>query len=209
MHDEVKAKYLERMPLLEDLATILEKETKDALADIPHIDRVAFRAKQAQSFTDKALDPRNNPSYLDPFVEIEDQVAGRVIVFFLSDLKIVHRRLEGTFSPVEWTIRRPSRDEEFGYESDHLILIIPPHLKTKDWAMRNDMPSTFELQIRTLFMHAWAEPQHDMGYKAAQELTREIRRELAWIAASAWGADQAYDRVFQRLFEKMLHEPER
>lgn len=44
-------------------------------------------------------------------------------------------------------------------------------------------------------MHAYAEPQHDLSYKAAADLPSEIRRELAWVAASAWGADQAYERV--------------
>jgi hypothetical protein len=37
--------------------------------------------------------------------------------------------------------------------------------------------STFELQIRTLFMHAYVEPQHDIGSKAARDLPREIRKE--------------------------------
>jgi ppGpp synthetase/RelA/SpoT-type nucleotidyltranferase len=61
------------------------------------------------------------------------------------------------------------------------------------------MPTTFELQIRTLCMHAWAEPQHDVGYKSAEELSREDRRELAWIAASIWGADHGFERVLKRL----------
>ena len=92
--------------------------------------------------------------------------------------------------------RRPERDVEFGYESDHLICVIPPHLEPSGWAKRHDMPSTFELQIRTLLMHAYAEPQHDIGYKAARDLPHQIRRELCVrLATAAWGADQAYEHV--------------
>jgi ppGpp synthetase/RelA/SpoT-type nucleotidyltranferase len=54
------------------------------------------------------------------------------------------------------------------------------------------MPTTFEMQVRTLFMHAYAEPPHDWGYKSGGELTRDVERQLAWIAASAWGADRMY-----------------
>lgn len=49
--------------------------------------------------------------------------------------------------------------------------------------------------MRTLFQHAYAEPQHDAGYKDRESLSRDQRRELAWVAASAWGADQAYSRL--------------
>jgi hypothetical protein len=49
-----------------------------------------------------------------------------------------------------------------------------------------------------LFMHAWAEPQHDMGYKG-QTLDRDTERELAWAAASAWGADRTFDEIAPRL----------
>ena len=65
---------------------------------------------------------------------------------------------------------RRARDEEFNYESYHLICVVPPHLKLDGWAARDDVPSTFELQVRTIFIHAYAEPQHDIGYKAASEL---------------------------------------
>jgi hypothetical protein len=34
------------------------------------------------------------------------------------------------------------------------------------------------------------------SYKGPADLPKEIRRELAWIAASAWGADHAYKRVW-------------
>jgi putative GTP pyrophosphokinase len=48
-------------------------------------------------------------------------------------------------------------------------------------------------------MQAGAEPQHDLSSKAAHELSPETRKELAWVAASAWGADHALERVLQRL----------
>jgi putative GTP pyrophosphokinase len=195
MAEDLNKLYSKRQPVLDELGRLLERETIAALAGLRHIDRVTYRAKGLVSFLAKATDPENKSYYSDPLVEIEDQVAGRVITFFLNDLATVKERLAGTYSTVEGWTRRPERDAEFGYESEHLILIIPPHLKPKTWDSYERMPTTFELQIRTIFMHAYAEPQHDIGYKGAEDLPKEIRRELGWIAASAWGADQAYERV--------------
>jgi len=167
MREDLRSRYSDRLGLLEQLRSNLEQETKEALAALPHMDRVTFRVKGVDSFVAKAADPKNDPPYQDPLTEIEDQVAGRVIVFFLGDLLTVHERLAGSYSTIERSQRRPQRDVEFGYESDHLICVIPPHLKPHGWDMRHDVPST--------------------GYKAARDLPHEIRRELAWIAASAWG----------------------
>lgn len=195
MADGLAEQYAARLPLLESLRANLESETRDALSDLSHIDRVTFRVKGVESFVTKAMDAQNNPPYRDPLVEIEDQIAGRVIVFFLSDMVPVRDRLSDTYTMVERRERRPERDAEFGYESDHLICVLPPQVKPAGWHGRVDMPTTFELQVRTIFMHAYAEPQHDIGYKTSSDLPRDIRRELAWIAASAWGADRAHERV--------------
>jgi putative GTP pyrophosphokinase len=195
MADSIQTAYAARIPLLTQLAKALEEETTSALKGIPRIDRISFRVKGTKSFVDKATDPTNDPQYRNPLVEIEDQVAGRIIVFFVSDLPGILDRLRGTFGNVERKHARPAKDQEFGYESHHLICLIPPHLVPDGWRGIVDAPTTFELQVRTLFMHAYAEPQHDIGYKSAADLPSDIRRELAWIAASAWGADQAFDRI--------------
>ena len=195
MDERVGALYKARLPILSELGARLEAETKTALSGLQHIDRVAFRVKGTESFLSKAHDRRVAPPYENPLSEIEDQVAGRILVFFLNDIKLVRTKLKGTFNDIERKHVRPSKDEEFSYESYHLICNIPPHLKPPGWEEVEDHPNTFEIQIRTLFMHAYAEPQHNIGYKAASELPPHIRRELAWIAASAWGADQAFMRV--------------
>lgn len=196
MHDELKQLYSERQFALEQLSRNLEDETREALKGLSHVDRVSFRAKSLDSFLVKAADPKNESLYRDPLTEIEDQVAGRVIVFFLSDRAAVRERLDGrTYNAVEGWTRAPERDAEFGYESDHIIFNIPPLLIPNGWNALQRMPTTFELQIRTIFMHAYAEPQHDIGYKGAEDLPKDVRRELGWIAASAWGADHAYERV--------------
>ena len=196
MREQLMEDYEARFPILERLSEALELATIRALENVDHIDQVYFRVKEAVSFVQKALDPDNEPPYEHPLAEIEDQVAGRIIVFFREDLDLVQDRLRGTFNSVEFERRRPPADAEFGYETNHVICVVPPQVKTNEWDALNDLPETFELQIRTIFMHAYAEPQHDFGYKSVQELPPDVRRELAWISASAWGADQAYQRVF-------------
>jgi ppGpp synthetase/RelA/SpoT-type nucleotidyltranferase len=191
----LKDRYEGRKHLLREVKQSLEEETKYSLEGIEHIDRISFRVKGTDSFVEKAEDPHNDPLYSEPLVEIEDQIAGRVIVFFVRDLAVVREKLKKTFNAIEHSERRPARDAEFGYESDHFICVIPPHAKPDGWDQRDDVPTTFELQVRTIFMHAYAEPQHDLAYKGEKDLPKSIRRELAWIAASAWGADQAYERV--------------
>lgn len=184
--------YEARRPLLQQLATTLEQKTCDALEGLPHIDRVSFRAKGTDSFVTKAQDPK----YTNPLVQIEDQVAGRVITFFRDDIPIVRDKITNYFRGVEHEIKEPKNATEFGYESDHYIFVIAEHWKGDGWAKEPDMPVTIEFQIRTLFMHAWAEPQHDIGYKGDVDLTTQ--RELSWIAASAWGADHKLNELAQR-----------
>jgi len=195
MPDVLTRAYAERLLLLESLKRSLEEEVAELLKNVPHVDRISFRVKGPESFLKKALDPENQPPYSEPLLEIEDQVAGRILVFFLSDIQAIVERLRTMFTLIERSRRRPARDEEFGYESEHLICLIPPHVKPPEWFTRADLPTTIELQVRTIFMHAYAEPQHDLAYKTAADLPSETRRELSWIAASAWGADQAYERV--------------
>ena len=63
-------------------------------------------------------------------------------------------------------------------------------------------PKFFELQIRTLFQHAWAEAEHDVGYKPTQPLKLEERRKIAFTAAQAWGADTIFQELFSHFSKK-------
>ena len=60
------------------------------------------------------------------------------------------------------------------------------------------LPGFFELQIKTLFQHAWAEADHDLGYKPGTvPLTSAQRRKIAFTSAQAWGADHMFDELFR------------
>jgi putative GTP pyrophosphokinase len=201
VHDaaELTEAYRAREADLEDLRARLERLIMGALESVPRIDRIAFRVKQPGEFVLKACrEVDGKLKYDAPLHQIEDQVAGRVIVFFRSDLEPVKGRLREVLGAVEDVRKEPESPIAFGYESDHLVFPIPAFVRPKDWEQRLDVPTTFEMQVRTLFEHAWAEPQHNIGYKGT-ELERDQLRELAWAAASAWGADHALDRVWRQL----------
>lgn len=191
----LRSAFLARVTLLRELAERLEAKSRQSLQGVPHIDRICFRVKEPGSFVSKAIGSK----YANPLAEIEDQVAGRVITFFRDDIPVVRERLTQWFGDVEHVIKEPAGPTEFGYESDHYVFVIAEHLKPDGWEERADMPTTFELQVRTLFMHAWAEPQHDLGYKSETPLDRQTARELAWVAASAWGADRTLSEIARRL----------
>lgn len=206
MADETEARYQRRVHVLALLAQKLAEQTSEALRGVRHVDRISFRVKTSESFAEKAAKPADDtlppdewtPKYNDPWTEIEDQVAGRVLTFFRDDLQVVGQALVERFGAVERVVKEPKGPKESDYESEHYVFTIAEHHKPEGWGVDPDMPTTFELQVRTLFMHAWAEPQHDLGYKS-DGLQDDMKRELAWIAASSWGADRTLNDVARGL----------
>jgi putative GTP pyrophosphokinase len=188
--------------LLRALATNLEGALAPELARLSHVDRCSFRVKDVEPFASKALREREGRrEYNDPLAEIEDQVAGRILVHLRPDMGPAEEVVTRLWGTVEYRKVEPADAREFDYESEHYVFVIPDHAKPVGWDEVNDMPTTFEMQVRTLFMHAYAEPQHDWGYKGATELDRERKRQMAWIAASAWGADRAFSELRQSMEE--------
>ncbi len=180
------------MPLAERLALHLQ----DHLRTIPRIDRVSARAKSPERFVGKAKKPRDEGGlkYKDPFKQIQDLVGARVIVFYKQDVEAVSEVIGRYFRRIEAKNMVPDSVNEFGYIGKHFILAFPEDVIDDD-ADTSKTPQFFELQIKTLFQHAWSEAEHDLSYKPSDALTQLHRRQIAFTAAQAWGADEIFEQL--------------
>lgn len=202
---QIRAAYEARLGLLKNVARTLEVELSGMLAGLPHIDRVYFRSKDVASFIEKAQAmEEGRPKYDHPLEEIEDQIAGRVLVFYRPDIAAVLNALNGKWRKAEQEHRRAASTSQFDYETTHRVCVITPDMCPPQWADLEDPPTTFELQIRTLAQHAWSEPQHAF-YKNRGGLKESSERKLYWAAASAWGIDSIWEELQHELSQ--LHEP--
>jgi len=183
--------YEERFPKLEQAAKELEKRIKTCLEDVPRIDLICARAKSIESFVQKAT--RKPERYTDPLKDIQDQIGVRIVVFYLDDVQYVTEKVLGQFRHIEDQVIEQPEPERFGYEARHLICLLPI-----DILEEYELPiEFFELQVCTLFQHAWAQANHDLGYKAKEEIAEEERKLMAWAAAQAWGADRIFNELWR------------
>lgn len=163
---------------------------------IGDIDQVSARAKHPEHFAEKArrTDETGHPKYSSPLTEIQDQVGARIVVFYEGTVREVLEVVRRYFQPIEEKELVPDSFWEFGYFGTHLVLALPADAIPADVDL-SETPRFFELQIKTLFQHAWSQANHDLGYKAPRDLSGDQKRRLAFTAAQAWGAD----RTFQEL----------
>ena len=187
-----------RRTTLAPLAVLLEKHISDLLRGEPRIDRVSARAKDVDSFLDKASKTLNDgaPKYADPMVQIQDQVGARIVTFYRSDIERVSAVIDRYFRQIEFQEKTPVSEWEFGYFGHHFVLLVPTDLIDSNWS-REDTPPVFELQLKTLFQHSWSEANHDLGYKPEDiPFLSQDKRLLAYASAQAWGADRIFDEMF-------------
>jgi len=165
----------------------------------PRIDRVTARAKDIKSFVKKAEKlVEGERKYSEPFDQIQDQIGARIITFFKSDVERVHEIILRYYRHIERRDHVPDSEWEFGYFGRHYILLLPNEVIGRD-IDEALLPRFFELQIKTLFQHAWSEAEHDLGYKLGNiPLTADQKRSLAYTSAQAWGADFMFDELFQK-----------
>lgn len=200
---ELEEEYRKRRDgILVPLATRLETHVKELVSGYPRIDRISARAKGLDRFLEKARKTENGkPKYSEPLGQIQDQVGVRIVTFYLSDVESLSKLVEGYLAHIELQKIVPDSPSEFGYEGKHYIFFIPDDIK--DFAVQeHEQPTFFELQIKTLFQHAWSEADHDLAYKPITGLNVDQIRRVAFTAAQAWGADRIFDELAQELISK-------
>jgi putative GTP pyrophosphokinase len=199
--EELRAEYAQRRDqILEPLAARLVEHLQDNLRGIERVDRVGARAKGVDRFVAKAAKALEDggAKYEHPFEQIQDLIGARIVVFYKQDVDAVAEMVERYYRRIERKDLIPESEAEFGYFGKHFILAVPQDVVDDD-ADRDKTPKFFELQVKTLFQHAWSEASHDLAYKPGQSLSALNKRQVAFTAAQAWGADQMFEQLHAEL----------
>ncbi|WP_127144270.1 GTP pyrophosphokinase [Pelagibacterium montanilacus] len=181
-------------PIAEKLEALLQ----DLFWGQPRIDRISTRPKSVDRFVGKAsaLTNEGKQKYDDPLHQIQDQIGARIITFYKDDVHRISDEVQRYFHAIESKDMLPENEWEFGYFGNHHVLMLQQDLIDPAFDLKL-VPFCFELQIKTLFQHAWSEANHDLGYKPGQQpLESDELRQLAFTSAQAWGADRVFNDLF-------------
>ncbi|MBQ6556066.1 MAG: hypothetical protein IJP39_11065 [Bacteroidales bacterium] len=122
--------------------------------------------------------------------DITDIIGLRVITFYIDDVDKVASAVERLFE-VDWENsvdkRKVHEIDSFGYLSLHYI------------CSRPGFPYRFEIQMRTVLQHAWANMNHDTGYKSGVEVPRRYLRNLSRLAGMLELVDEQFSQIRSEL----------
>jgi putative GTP pyrophosphokinase len=173
---------------------------------------ITYRIKDRASLSNKLNRPAAHYTELE---DITDISGIRIITYLTENILPVSQVIEKEFevdfqnSIDKSQVLDPDR---FGYLSVHYVVslskgraTLPEYQKYRDFKC--------EIQIRTILQHAWAEIQHDLGYKSTVEIPREIKRRFFKLAGLLEIADDEFTRLHDSLnkykssLEATLKEP--
>ncbi len=199
--DEVIKKYV-----AEQMGTyrLLSEKTQELLSSI-----LSSNGIVSHSITNREKDPEKlrekitieTKDYDNPLNQITDLAGVRIITYFPSDMDKIVPLIEKEFKvdPKHSVDKRFSSDPAiFGYASVHLVAqFIPERLKLPEYALFKGMKC--EIQVRTILQHAWAEIEHDLGFKTQNAVPRQIRRHFSRLAGLLELADDEFIRIRNEL----------
>lgn len=203
MAEEIKTKinhekwFDENIKIYESLAANVANTLKTALDknNIMYVD-IPYRAKTRESFLKKWGDKKYQATD-----QVMDLAGIRIITLVEDDLNAVEGLIRKLFCVHEEDSGDKSihlGHEKFGYRSRHFICDIGPKREALI-ELDHFKGMKFEIQIRTALAHAWAEIEHDRGYKLEGGLPEKFKRRLNIVAAMLEGADNEFNRLTQEI----------
>lgn len=157
---------------------------------------VSGRAKTLESLRGKFRRKR----YKNPARKLTDLIGVRIITYYGDEVDAVasHLRKELIINSTDSVDKRLGLGlRQFGYRSVHLIARLKPGASLNE-DRRFLQKHWFEIQVRSILEHAWAEIEHEIVYKSGVTQPKSTLRRFASIA----GTIELLDTEFQALREE-------
>ncbi len=206
--DPVVSAYRLLLPALTEAGVALRDRLEDWLRATPglKVHSVRMRVKEPPSLRTKLARPDKTYRHL---FDVTDLIGLRIIAFFDDEVDAIGRLVEERL-PVDFEHsvdkRRLQVEGRFGYRSLHYVCRMPD----VGALLGPDVPPLrCEIQIRTMLEHAWAEIEHDLGYKARDTVPTAVRRRLQRVAGLLELADEEFVAIRQDLEDYAARLPAR
>ena len=196
-HDIIK-QYYDNQELYRSLKDDIE-DIMERIIESNHfrISNLSVRIKSEEALLKKIT----YKNYQD-ISEVTDVVACRIITLFEDDVDRICQCIEKNFEIVEYRDKRKKTFDyiDFGYNSLHLLIKFnDERCQFIEYAQYKNF--VFELQIRTVLQHSWAEIEHGLGYKSQYEIPKDIRRRLTRLSASLELLDEEFVEIAKAVDE--------
>jgi putative GTP pyrophosphokinase len=163
-----------------------------------HVHSVTYRVKDRESLAKKLTRDESHYSSLESLTDISGI---RITTYLEDDVDKVAGFIEKEFvidhenSVDKRALLDPDR---FGYLSTHHVVSLSPE-RCRLVEYRRFPRLKTEIQTRSILQHAWAEIEHDLGYKSTQEVPHDIRRRFSRLAGLLELADQEFISIRNEL----------
>ena len=191
--------YRSLLPVYEKMAENIPEKLKGFFSEAGFIAAaVEHRVKTEASLMGK-LELKGS-KYNDIY-DVTDIIGIRVITFYIDDVDKVASVLERLFE-IDWVNsvdkRKAHETDSFGYLSLHYICRVPES-SYSDPEHPEVNKIRFEVQMRTVLQHAWANMNHDTGYKSGVEVPRRYLRNLSRLAGMLELVDEQFSQIRSEL----------
>ncbi|HCC36511.1 MAG TPA: (p)ppGpp synthetase [Treponema sp.] len=196
--DDLRKKFEAHAERRVNIVRELSVRIEETLAPLSVHPTIKGRTKNFDSYYKKVLKILKSGGTLP---QITDLMGVRVVCPFIENLSVVEELITKTFDMVEIERKGHYTFREFGYESTHLLIKIPPDITAKHGKADTDVA---EIQIRTILQDAWAEVEHELVYKAEfNPFDTPMKRKLAAVNASLSLADIIFQEI--RTYQRQLN----
>ena len=197
--EELLQQYRDLLPVYTQMADVIPERLKGFFEEAGFlVAAIEHRVKAENSLSGKLQ--KKGGKYRDIF-DVTDLVGIRVITFYIDDVDKVASVLERLFE-IDWENsidkRKAHEIDSFGYLSLHYICRIPES-SYFDPEHPELNKIRFEVQMRTLLQHAWANMNHDTGYKSGVEIPKVYLRNMSRIAGMLELCDDEFSRIRREL----------
>lgn len=199
MFNDILIEYRQKVDVYSELAkavaSILDELLKKAGISVHFL---SWRVKDEATLRQKLEARHKKYGQLD---DVTDVAGIRIVTFFADQVDEVAELIDHEFRVDYENSVDKSRvldPNQFGYLSRHYVVELSrERLSQGDFSRFSGYKC--EVQIRSILQHAWAEIEHDLGYKNRESVPREIRRSFSRLAGLLELADSEFGRIRDEL----------